>query len=351
MDDDPPPASPAEAVVALLIHQSFTPGGLIRRLGVTSGPAGPLAAAAVFLPQGETLFETLLLNLCPPYRSEGDQPIWERGPYRVTDVEGGKAQAMLSGRTRIYTWMSRAVRLLPDDDGRIRWITSGPGVRPQPGPDLDPMCAYSKTDGALRPYRLSLERSFWRDFEALLPNRSGWSAPPVLNHAREFLRATERPSMLFPLVIAGQITDQAKVLSVRRETYPLSAHTLDPDVAGRILDAVACAEETYGVLNKAARGLARCLLSPPEDIHRFIRSLPLHSVYWSDLERQFPRFLEMLARDDPDAALRDWEERVYRSAWTAWSVTANAVGTTPRHRAALARAELFLRVKSGGTGT
>jgi CRISPR system Cascade subunit CasA len=247
--------------------------------------------------------------------------------------------------------MSRAVRLLPDDDGRIRRIAYGPGVRPLPGPDLDPMCAYSKTDGDLRPHRLSPERSFWRDFEALLPNRSGRSAPPVLNHAREFLRATQRPSVLFPLVVAGQITDQAKVLDVRRETYPLSAHTLDPDVAGRILDAVACAEETYGVLNKAARELARRLLSPPEDIRRFMRSLPLHSVYWSDLERQFPRFLEMLARDDPDAALRDWEERVYRSARTAWSVTANAVGTTPRHRAALARAELFLRVKSGGTGT
>src|SRR5579884_3951395 len=218
LDDSPPPASPAEAALALIVHQSFAPGGLIKRLGVTSGKAAPLASVAVFLPQGATLFETLLLNLSP-YTSEGDEPIWEHPPYRAGDIEGGRARAMLSGLTRIYTWMSRAARLLSEDGGKVRFIAYGPGVQPQEAPSLDPMLAYQRIDSRMHPYKLPHDRSFWRDFEAVLPGDPGWVAPGVLAHARGFLRQTERTSLLVPLVVAGQITDQAKVVDVRREVY------------------------------------------------------------------------------------------------------------------------------------
>jgi CRISPR system Cascade subunit CasA len=348
LDDSPPPATPAEAALALLVHESFTPGGLIKQLGVTSGKAGPLAGAAVFLPQGSTLFETLLLNLCP-YSAEGDQPIWEREPYLRVDVEGGRARAMLSGRTRIYTWMSRAVRLVPKDDGQVRFIAYGPGVRPIESPDLDPMLAYQKSDGQVSPYRLPLDRSFWRDFEALLPGQDGWVPPSVLEHARKLLGLLGRTSMLFPLLVAGQITKQAKVLDVRREVYPLAARTLEPESASCIRQALESARQTGTVLRRAAWVLASNLLSPgsgqalAEDIHRFVVSLPLYTVYWSALERRFPQFLTELIERGPQPALEGWSAAVLQAARSAWATTAHAVGTGPRHLRALAEAEGVLR--------
>jgi CRISPR system Cascade subunit CasA len=343
-DDNPPLVSPAEAAVALIVHQSFAPGGLIKRLGVTSGKAGPLASAAVFLPQGATLFETLLLNLTP-YDGAGDEPIWERPPYRTRDVEGGRAQAMLSGRTRIYTWMSRAVRFLPEDSGTVRFIAYGPGVQPLEAPDLDPMCAYRRTDRGIRSYRLPQDRSFWRDFEAVLPGEPGWLAPGVLDHAREFLRQTGRMSLLFPLVVAGQLTDQAKVVDVRREVYPLSVRSMAPDAAGAIRRALERARSVGDALDRAARQLAGSLLfpgnarPPVEDIRRFVDSLPLHHVYWSVLERAFPEFLEHLTLRGPEPAMEIWMAATERAAYDAWKKAADAVGTTARHLRAIAEGE------------
>ncbi|WP_227646040.1 type I-E CRISPR-associated protein Cse1/CasA, partial [Klebsiella pneumoniae] len=65
MDENPPLASYAEAARALVVHQSFAPGGLLRRLGVTSAKDAPLARPAAFLVMGANLFETLVLNLVP----------------------------------------------------------------------------------------------------------------------------------------------------------------------------------------------------------------------------------------------------------------------------------------------
>jgi len=346
MDDQPPPISPAEAAIALIVHQSFVPGGLINRLGVASGKAGHPGAAAVFLPQGASLFETLLLNLVPYGKAAGDdRPIWERDPYRKSDVEGGKARETLTGLTRIYTWMSRAVRLLLDEDGMVRRIGYGPGVTPDPGPDLDPMCAYRLTGNAPTPYRLPEDRSFWRDFEALLPGEDGWRAPRVLEHARDFLRDTERTSLLFPLVVVGQLTKQYKVLDIRREVYPLSVRALDPEPAGRIRDALELARGVGKALHTAGRTIADFLLSPgvaKREADRFVDSLPLHAMYWSTLETRFPGFLEGLTTKGPEEALEEWRSAVRKAAQDAWNTTAQTVGTTPRNLEAIARAETRL---------
>jgi CRISPR system Cascade subunit CasA len=260
---------------------------------------------------------------------------------------------MLSGRTRIYTWMSRAVRLLPEDDGHVRFIAYGPGVRPIESPDLDPMCAYRRKDGQLSPYQLPTDRSFWRDFEALLPGQDDWQPPGVLEHTRSVLSDLGRMSVLFPLTVAGQIPDQKnrfKIVNVRREVYPLAARTLEPESASYIRQALKSARETGDVLRRAAWELASHLLSlgagqaRKQDIHgRFVDSLPLYEVYWSALERRFPQFLTELVEIGPQPALEGWNAAVVQAARDAWATTAHAVGTGPRHLRALAKAEGLLR--------
>lgn len=345
IDADPPPARPAEVARALVVHQSFTPGGLIRRLGVSSSKGGPLATSAVFLALGENLFETLLLNLVP-YRPEGDRPLWERAPYRASDVEGGRARETLWGRTRVYTWLSRAVRLLPETDGRVRFVAYGPGVFPREGPfERDPMCAYAKDkSGALAAVRFFPDRAFWRDFVTLL-SQEGHVHPRVLEHARFLLTERGREdTFLLPLAVLGQVTDPgkpAKIVSSRREVYPFPIRAWDEEAAAEIHAAVNLAEETGRQLYGVGLTLAESLLSlagrQPErrEAARLLTSLPLLPVYWSGLDVAFPEFLTTIARKDTSAAHAMWlgtlEEKVRR----AWDHTLRAVGLGSRHLKAI----------------
>jgi CRISPR system Cascade subunit CasA len=169
----------------------------------------------------------------------------------------------------------------------------------------------------------------------------------VLNHAREFLPKTRR--LLFPLVVVGQLTDQAKVVDVRREVYPLSVRSVAPDAAAAIRRALERARSVGDMLDRAAKELAGNLLfpanarRPAKDIRRFVDSLPLHPVYWSALERAFPEFLEHLTLRGPEAAMEIWNAATGRAAHDAWKKAAGAVGTTARHLRAIAGGERTLR--------
>jgi CRISPR system Cascade subunit CasA len=352
-DDHPRPISPAEAAVALIVHQAFATGGTIKRLDVTSASAAPLASSAVFIPQGESLFHTLLLNLVPHTSGDDDKPIWERDPYRAQDLKGKDHRDVkepLSGVASIYTWMSRAVKLRPEDGGAtVLRIAYGPGVGLKPDPHLgllDPMCARRHTSSGSTPYKLSRGRAFWRDFEAILPGDSkGWIQPAVLKHATQLLMRTNRRTTIIPLVVVGQLTTPgkaAKVIDVRREVYPLSARHMDSNTAGAIRQALKHAENVGEEIDRAAMRLAKELLSagrsqaPPTAAENLIDSLPLRPAYWSALEREFPRFLERLTGPDRDAAMTEWERTVRHARRDAWEATVSALGATARHLKAAA---------------
>lgn len=344
-DDSPPPATPAEAALALLTHQAFVPGGLIKRYGATSGSGGPLATAAVFVPQGKTLFETLVLNLVR-YEPAGDLPIWERDPYRLADLEGGQAREPLAGRTRLYTWLSRGIRLLPEGDGTVRHVDYGPGVTPEGSQtELDPMCAYRNANGRLEVAFLREDRAFWRDVDSILPDPDGAHRSPVLEHATRVLYEVGRQGVLFPLAVIGQVTDQAKVLDVRRESYPLSTKALEPAHAAWIRQEVARAAQVGEVLQAAVLTVARILLSPSgrqpdgRQVRSVADSLPGAPVYWARLYDVFPRFLELLTEQGPEQACTYWCVQLRAAVLEAWRRVAEAVGVSAAHAKAVAEGE------------
>jgi CRISPR system Cascade subunit CasA len=132
--------SPPDACLALLVNQTFAPGTTISRdpdSKTPSAPSAPLAGKLIFLNQGKTLWETLVLNLVE-YDSQGDRPfdantlseagkadrpIWEREPQYSVDRAP-------SGYCDYLTWPSRRVLLQQRPDGLVSTavVRSGTGL-------------------------------------------------------------------------------------------------------------------------------------------------------------------------------------------------------------------------------
>ena len=94
IDEDSPSLSPPEAARKILALQSYKLGGLS---GLASNYVdAPIARAVCFLVGGETLFETLLLNLVPYHGDEpipavvdNDLPVWEQDKTATSGIPRG----------------------------------------------------------------------------------------------------------------------------------------------------------------------------------------------------------------------------------------------------------------------
>ena len=340
-EEDVPKATYAQAARALLVHQTFALGERLRRFGVASAKDAPVARPALFLPTGGNLLETLLLNLVP-YTPEEDAPIWEVPPLRLAELEGGRTKWPIAGRTRVYTWPARGVRLLDEGDG-VRFMGYGPGVEPLEAPYRDPMVA-QRLDSRGNPaaLRLSEDRSFWRDFSAMLPRQGGYVAATV-EHAENLQGELEDEDeeARVALRVLGQVSDQAKVLDVRREVYPLPPGLLCPEAEGKLEKALKAAEELGQRLQGLALLVARAVVGERDrkELTDFARSLPLERLYWHALDGAFPGFL---ARVGEREALGLWQEALKRAAVEAWAATRLFLGTEARHLKAVAEGERVL---------
>lgn len=310
--------SPAEAAQELLTHQAFALGGLIKRFTVSARGA-PLAGFALFLAEGENLFQTLCLNL-PPYRpSPDDAPPWELPPLDFAAVKAmyDRSQTHLpGGRVSRYTWLSRSVLLLPEEGPqgtRVRDIGYAAGIpldgdETAPtygsGTDLDPMAALRGGRQAY-PFGLRRDQLIWRDLTSLLPgparemvkNKKGeeilpGQAPHVLGHAGALLQTLDdltsgdltpgvasglavgddfddsdaayrvRAPDVIPLSVFGQLTFQGKAFAMRQESYSLPRQVLErPQLyADHVQGALQQAGDLGATLRYATELLARALL-------------------------------------------------------------------------------------------
>lgn len=342
-EEDFPLATYAEVARSLLVRQAYHPGG--RSCGSKKNlESGPLADAAALLPLGKSLFETLVLNL-PPYDAGGDEPIWEAEPLRSAKLEGYTLTRPFSGVCRVYTWLTAGVRLLDDGD-RVRNVSWGPGVKRLPVSFRDPMVGYRLgRAGDWERIGLKEERSFWRDFTAMLPARQDeW--PATLTHSSTVARDVNTSCNLR---VIGRVRgrQQAKILDVRREVYPLPGDLLSAAAQADLQQALTKAEEVGQGLEKAGCRLARDVLgeTDPEKkmdpkhlkkLRAFVNSLPLLRLFWADLDAAFPHFLERLGQPE---ALVNWRLALRRAAWQAWGTTRDSLGHAGRHLKGIARGE------------
>jgi len=223
-------------------------------------------------------------------------------------------------------------------------------VHPE-GPELpqdDPFLALLKDprQGRLSAVRLREDRAFWRDFTALFPEEDKGTTPGTLQSAYRIAEDLPPDEGPIPLGVAGQVTDRAKVLEVRRERYPLPRHINLGILRNYIENALRVTEEVATCLRRATWILAARMLSQtrepdPAEVRNLQASFPTLRHYYHHLGASFPGLLLRLDQD-PNVAFQDWQKEVEKTAREAWNLTRQTLGTQPRTLKAVQEGERSL---------
>jgi CRISPR system Cascade subunit CasA len=332
VDDPPPGFTAAQAARVVITAQTYALGGGQADRGNLSGPPGnlthaPLAAGATVLVRGDTLFETLWLNLTifdsdsKPVAGDGnDSPVWEREPN-----EPHQEPAIPRGYLDYLTWQSRTLRLNPEEEeGRliVRRVSVTQGRKfVSPARFYDPMIAYSRSekDGD-RPIRLQESRDLWRDSATLFQfgETDQFRGPTTLHTlaAAEIGNALPRSSR-YRLSLIGLCADQAKVYFWRHESLPLPLAYLDrPELVETLKDALGLTENVAKVALRPAAWVAASSrltssagMSPDKGrVSSLLDSFAAERLYWSQLERPFRELIVALAAPGADlsACVHAW---------------------------------------------
>ena len=294
----------------------------------------PSATAAMAVPLGQNLEDTLLLSLVPQNRAviAQDIPIWERNADSLASLKDG-VERTIGGYADRYTWRTRSIRLRHDETGNVNLLAFASGVENVSKDALDPMLAYriDKDKGRL-PIQFK-ERGLWRDFDSLLPDDTRL-APGVIEHAAALTRAARER---FPrsVMVLGQSNNKAKIEYWRMERFALPPALLgDRAIRTEIRQLLGDAEETQKALWQACRRFARDLLSRGErepdgkDVRKFVEQMPASASYWSRLEAAFHDTLRHYTLErDPDDIRLDWLRTVRAALRDAWAQHAASVST------------------------
>jgi len=330
--DAPGTISASAAIRWVLATQTFSVSSGKSELSHTG--TAPSATAALVLPLGRDLRDTLLFSLVPQNRevSFADLPMWERSPELVEILKEG-FERTTSGFADRYVWRARSICLEPNDSGRIGKVAFASGVGCSSAEQTDPMLGYRVDDKKGRLPIQFRDRGLWRDFDSLLPDDSHL-APRVIEHAAALTRSNRER---FPgsVMVLGQANNKAKIEYWRMERFALpGALAGDHFIRAGIRQLLSDAEEVQRSLWSACSSFARDLLSrgnrspTQQDISGFVGQMPANSWYWSTLESCFHEILReyTLDRDFEDIRFQ-WIKFVRDALRTAWAKHSASVST------------------------
>ena len=376
---EPPRLTPAESVRLLMGFMAFDVGGLkTSERGRQSAKAAMLNKGAVVLVKGETLFKTLMLNLCRydpedgepwDFDSENDIPAWERSE------ETRPADRRPDGYLDLLTWQSRRIRLQPqlDEDGStiVKNVVIMKGFQPSEGYTIrgkETMLAFQenpRATGKQDPWpavTLKEGRALWRDSLALFYMRSVNSdRPQVLDWLSDLVsEGIISRSTTIPVDLLGLGSNRAKIEFWRHERLPLPLAYLDNnDLVDKLGDARDLAEGVARGLNSvlwtmAVRILAASQEGNPERnaVENFVNYLGAERAYWPRLEEPFKQLMTDLPADlDADGdyggrQLPKWRDRLRRTLWDAFHEATRGLERSPRTFKAVAVAERRLAART-----
>ncbi len=356
--------TPAEAARWLLTLQHFGLGGVVPGKATSktvSAADAPCARAILFLVEGDSLFETLMLNLIaypeqrffPVDDGKEDRPFWERDdPFKERKPEG---------YLDYLTWPSRRVRLYPERTERgeivVPRFAISPGLRVQavtqenPLRYHDPMQHYRqrKTKGWV-PLVFREDRALWRDSATILELRrqNELKPPQALTWLSDLSEYDDFPvHYMLRLAAMGASTKPGQKLTYfyRYERLPLPLDYLrDQSLVEILREALSEAEDVGKQLWGATRTLAACYLAPEscgttggegqrqpkkEDIDPLLAQWAVERDYWGNLALPFYEVIERLPQKR-EAILTWWQMQLRNVAREAFERVARDLGETPR---------------------
>ncbi len=225
----------------------------------------PSADGVICIPNGNDLHQTLLVSLVPyPNRwvMESDLPIWERDLKPYKEFKSGQERTA-TGYADLYTWQSRAMRLVPTEDGKIEKVAFIPGDGHIDSDLRDPMVPYRVSKNAGFDQVGWEDRGLWRSFDSLLPdaNTSEGLEPRVVDYLASLSRSRLiGPSI--PFLVIGQKFKNAAIEFWRMERFKLPLDiSLNRSVKSEIHHMLEQAEAAGDSLEKALRESGKALIT------------------------------------------------------------------------------------------
>lgn len=362
-DKDRPTINAALAAQWLVASQCFGLGGGQSFTGLNFTDC-PWTRGAIILLQGNSLFETLCLNLLNLINSNfpaagEDKPLWE-----LDENWDPKKRQSLNGVAEYLTWPTRSIKLSISEDGEIRECYFAQGnVLPEGFTD-EPLYAYRRNDQeGLRVWQFDKEKVVWRESHALfdLSDNAPFRIPAAFNYvarlAREGVFPSRRP---YRLQILGQCTESGKAIVHfwRSETLPLHFEYLnDKSLLDKLRAAITLSEDVDKVLYNCVFALAKALFeftsARTPDLEKDVKPLAKHlntrAFYWSQLETHFKQLLTDLPDDQSQdeegetvygmRALAEWARVLKRTAEDAFQIATRSLDGSSRALKAVAIAQ------------
>jgi len=323
--------TPSQATRWLIACQTFALGGGNSDFRYTK--SGPSATAAMVVPLGNHLSDTLILSLVPENREilQEDIPVWEREPDSLESLQRGVARTV-SGFADLYSWRTRSIKLnLDSEKALVIGLAFASGVGCTSEGFVDPMLAYSMDEKKGKLPIQFRDRGLWRDFDSLLPDASRL-APLVIDHVADLTRKNRER---FPkaMAVLGQANDREKVRYWRMEYFSLpEALASNRSIRSEIRQLLIVAEDAQKSLWRSCRSFAKDLLSrggrepAGKDITAFVDQIPASSHYWSTLETCFHDMLgDYTVERDPDDIRYQWLRYVRDTLKDAWELHRTSV--------------------------
>lgn len=349
LDDSATAVRPAEAARLVVAYQPFCLSGRLGdERGLTAVRSGHLANAAVFLPTGVSLFETLMLNLLPTGlgcdTDEACLPAWER--TAPTD----HAERLPEGLADLLTWQSRRLWLEPatGPGGELqvgRVIVCGGWEMPRASSMPDPMLAYESRPQVGRraarwvPLPLPRPGTWWQLRAALMTRCRPGLRPPI---ALLWIAELAACGVLSPgygcrLSVFGLKAHKARIDAWGQDHQHLPVRYLeDSDLAADLERCLEVADATGTALGRA---LATALDGRPGGAAATGEKAG-GARYWAHVQALLPRLLAELPGDlqHRDAVLLWWAETCAQTAWEAFHEFAAGQSLTARTLPQIVRA-------------
>ncbi len=360
----------AEAARALVAQQAFGFAGLndpsAPNKADKSFSNAPCARGVVFLLEGSTLFETLMLNFfsidlernygLPNKRA--DRPAWElKEPFKDDPNRP-------YGYLDYATWLNRKVLLIPEGEPSnpvVQRMHYYVGMKRMAGNPFNPLMSLHPNthardeDSTHLPLTFREGKMLWRDSAPLF----GWYTERSNNHlpprAFEWVYSemlsehhigTDRQFFFGAYGICSE-SGKDKMYSYRAERFPLPIDYLKEtgvDAAKQLQLALQRAESVARILSPggALGTFAREALNTDDkkQVRNFVDATGAERYFWSRLEAHFVRLVEDLPQNS-EAAVKTWNDALNQLARQAFEQAIRVAGDSRALRAYGKSADLF----------